>query len=138
MYKQFLNIVIVLGFICSTFASFCPDEKRLVSNGKPISPNGCGPQQTSFFTKVTNDMGNYFGSNFKDCCNEHDVCYGQCNHTQATCDKIFDKCMKNTCDKKNFFSKIACRGMAETFYQLVHKQGKKYYENSIKEQCHCV
>lgn len=117
----------------------CPSGQTKKDNGTSANPNGCGPLQDSLLTEYISKLGSFVGSEFTECCNDHDECYGKCGADKSKCDKIFLDCMKNVCKKKkNIVTKTVCKGKAESFYLAVDKSPKCFFNKSQHQHCQCV
>lgn len=83
--------------------------------------NGCG---ASFFPDVLTDVADSV-SGFKDSCNEHDVCYGNCSVTREDCEEQFKNNMYDECN-----GQFLCERLADLFYQGVTTVGEGICQDS--------
>ena len=116
----------------------CPAGQTKVDNGTDKKENGCGPEATSFPLELINALGNSLGSDFKECCNTHDVCFGTCGTDREECDKDFYDCMKGKCSKKSALSEAWCKVKAKSYYLMVKNGSDCFFNNSQKDHCTCV
>jgi hypothetical protein len=116
----------------------CQVGQQKVDNQVEVKTNGCGPEATSFPLEVINDMGNSLGSDFKECCNEHDKCYGTCGTNKKDCDKVFYECMNSRCSKKKKIYQPWCKLKAKSFYTLVDNGSVCFFNDSQINHCKCV
>jgi len=112
-------------FVCPTGFKKEPNTAH-----KPRT-NGCGTD----FLRVSDQF------NFTPCCDQHDICYDQCNLPPSfrnTCDKQFLVCMENLC-KTNYETKKAeeCRSTAALYHTATTSFGCSLYKKSQKEACVC-
>lgn len=103
----------------------CPSGKTAKSRGLTPATNGC-----SFVPEYK----------FHSCCNSHDICYGTCSRTKASCDTSFHTCMKNVCTATYSagIKRTACLAAAATYYKGVDIAGDNAFENASEKYCRCV
>ncbi len=139
MRKFILFTILYVCYITLVNSEFvCPPGKKRAQSNKEILVNGCGPNVTNFWTKVSHNIATFLGKNFESCCNKHDTCYGTCGNNKKTCDSELKFCMKSVCRKKKFFNKAYCYSTSFTFSTFVEKVGSKFFDNSQNSNCICI
>jgi hypothetical protein len=113
------NIVADFGTV-----TIFPDR---VARGDAGSINGCGP--ASFWQPINDVTTCLIG--FGDACNNHDLCYDNCNETKKDCDMEFRDMMYSKChDHHDTMSgTIICKSVAKKMYALVRTFGSDSYNN---------
>lgn len=111
----------------------CPNKRK--HPGNVPKSNGCGQQGSSF--RPPQGFGRV---DFTPPCNEHDVCYGTCMASKATCDQNFgdqlvDRCIAGYSGA--FLSEVACIFTAGVFQAAVTLFGGEAYEDGQKLDCEC-
>jgi len=98
-------------------------------NAEPSS-NGCGPSGLPL-------TGPSFS--FLECCNQHDLCYGECGASKTECDNDFYVCMFCSCDEEydTIIGELACEDLACTYFQAVDEFGCAAFTASQEEACIC-
>jgi hypothetical protein len=119
-----------------TSVAACPN--RVAHPGHVPVGNGCGAQGGRQFPD------GFGAASFLGCCNTHDVCWGTCNNTQATCDNSFLTCLRASCDAAypgsglNAIKRSTCRGAANSYYAAVSSRfGTPNYEAAQAAACDC-
>lgn len=75
----------------------CPASKgRLESNGGTAGVNGCGAQ--GGWQAVFTPYLNWLAPQFRECCDNHDRCFSQCDSTFDGCNIGMANCMLARCD----------------------------------------
>jgi hypothetical protein len=108
----------------------CPD--RVNNPEKPVTTNGCGGQ-----SPWSRPPHKYAGLDFTGCCDNHDVCYSDCQadaktggQGKNTCDQGLSNCIVNKCNTLPSGWKVwdaiksACYGAAEAYHQFVQYGGQ--------------
>jgi hypothetical protein len=107
--------------------------------------NGCGPKGLNI---------NSIEADFKDCCNNHDNCYGwsrfififiylkkflykidTCGNKQFECDNVFYSCMIEKCIDKGLISRYICNGTAKFVDRIVRRLGLPFFKIAQIESC---
>ena len=88
------------GEFKSAIKKWCGKETAKLTNTKPAKTNGCGPE---FLEKIKlNEATKALGDSVNQCCNTHDVCYGECvknasgdafRAAKVACDKAMRTCV---------------------------------------------
>lgn len=108
----------------------CPEGSKWVSNMEKVKPDGC----SAGIFKVMNH-------GWTNCCNNHDICWGDCSKSQSFCDHEFKKCMLSVCKKKNKklyrkLRKATCKLTAASWAKAV-QLNKCRYVDVQKQFCKC-
>lgn len=113
------------------FYPSCFNGNNWVSNGVNGGYNGCS-------------AGIFKGTNFgwTSCCNQHDLCWNDCQKTQAYCDNQFKSCMDSVCNSKyskwyQAVTKLACKATASVWKLAVEANRCGYIETQ-KRLCKCT
>eukprot|EP00668_Euglena_longa_P029308 GGOE01036654.1.p1 GENE.GGOE01036654.1~~GGOE01036654.1.p1 ORF type:complete len:247 (-),score=59.75 GGOE01036654.1:195-863(-) len=108
--------------------SMCLTGQVAVPTQQPyqLHANGCGPQGM----QVKEQFG------LHKCCNQHDVCFGVCGTTHASCQKSFKRCMQEVCQAHSSASE--CQEQADGFSRMTAAFGKAMHQQSQREACDCV
>jgi len=113
----------------------CPDGSTPKKNKyyRPV-PNGCGVPGIEISEYVSvKDM--------KQCCDQHDICYGTCNKDKEECDLFFKKCLYKICDRlKDKIPDVAltgCKSTAKVLFSGTMMFGCKFYKTAQEEACYC-
>lgn len=79
-------------------------------------------------------------TNFVNCCNEHDVCYGTCGMKKDDCDTDFRKCMLQWCSKRHKKTEKleACEKRGNIFATTTKIGGCRNYREAQKGACLCT
>lgn len=137
------TVKFVENFIDSTVEEDCyfkcpgPGQKIPVRDPNYIpKANGCG------------SLGVFFGEDdlprpeMVDCCNGHDICYDTCGSDKEVCDKIFKRCLYNSCDvHENDMDVISfkkCKGGAKLLYTATMAFGCTSFKEAQYNACKCV
>lgn len=64
-----------------------------------------------------------FVGTFTHACGKHDICYGTCGCSKATCDRNFLLNMKEACGNAPFYKRPGCDQAADGFYTAVALHG---------------
>lgn len=73
-----------------------------------------------------------FGFGFRDPCDKHDECYQTCGSDKAACDEAFRQSLLRVCG-----SNPSCRGLANTYYNMVRDYGQSSYDGDQLYWCQC-
>lgn len=127
-------------------ADGCPQGWKMVPNPQfPPKANGCGPAQSPpLLTILLAGLQMTVGQAkliFHQACNDHDLCWGECEISRAECDEAFGKDLKAACNREYPFGTkrhTDCLVMASLFSGFVKKTGKGSYEKAVKKHCKCV
>ena len=102
----------------SAIKDWCGKDKAKLTNTKPAKTNGCGPE---FLEKVKlNDVTKALGDSVNQCCNKHDLCYGDC--------------VKNASGDSFRAAKIACDKAMRTCVDGVAGSGEKGAKRAEEER----
>lgn len=89
--------------------------------------NGCGPANLNidaFLKEIGEDI-------LIQCCDQHDLCYDQCNKAQWTCDTTFLYCMIEACKCLLVSSNVnQCQNDAHILYGFVFFGGHLAYQRA--------
>ena len=122
--------------ICRDDSCSCGVQRSLSTQTKNPTSNGCGPARgvVTWFSKPIGDKWKLTPS-----CNDHDICYGECNNNKATCDQAFIVSMLASCHLNwiNATDIQACENRANIFYRAVDFLGGGPFEDAQQEDCTC-
>lgn len=106
-----------------------PSSRRPQYHRPPPGPNGCGAEGS-----ITQFVIPQFP--FRQCCDQHDLCYGRCKARKSDCDSNFLNCMSQRCtDFRGVISLYsACLLQAATYYDFVRGGGSGPYANA-QQKC---
>ncbi|CAH1795251.1 unnamed protein product [Owenia fusiformis] len=108
----------------------CPNGETPVPNkGHVPTSNGCGSFGIQFDTSAIPKM--------VECCDKHDHCYDTCNKLRSDCDKKFQKCLLNKCEKLKSKEQKACKSTAQLMSSGSAALGCESYLQSQKNACLC-
>ncbi|XP_042214154.1 group XIIA secretory phospholipase A2-like [Homarus americanus] len=115
----------------------CPGKKIPVRNPNHTpKANGCGSLGV-FFEKE--DLSR---AEMVDCCNDHDICYDTCGRDKEDCDKIFKRCLYNTCkitqNEMDILTNKKCKGGAKLLYTATVALGCTPFKEAQHSACRCV
>ena len=124
----------------------CPEGARVIDdngvlkyrtnrdNGGSKSPNGCGAEGGIAFPNSLIDRAIV---DFKECCDNHDVCYGTCGSFKAGCDIGLSLCMRGRCRRVMFipFLYSLCTAQADVYGIAVLSMGADAYESAQDGGC---
>lgn len=96
-------------------------------NGKDIIPNGCGSGKFI----INNGLGQVGENGLIECCNNHDICYGECNG-KTKCDYEFKACLVMACSKLPGLRRQFCNLDSEGMFLAVRAFGKNFYQCSSR------
>jgi hypothetical protein len=117
--RQFMTVPSVIVIMFSGLISGVPEVKAQTSNS---STNGC--------SYVPDSVLGLF--NFKQACNNHDICYSKGSGVpRKVCDDKFKKEMEEYCEKTYSWynpQRAACKSLALTYYGAVRQFSKSYYK----------
>ncbi|KAJ6551276.1 hypothetical protein B0H19DRAFT_1157082 [Mycena capillaripes] len=115
------------------------DQTSSVAAGAPPNtPNGCGSANGFHPPQFTAD--------FTPCCNQHDICYGDCVSGFLNCNNAFHACMLNTCETTYGVNGTTpstikgswCRNVADSYYDFVSStSGRNAFDAAQAERCVC-
>jgi hypothetical protein len=88
--------------------------------------NGCGTSQIPSFLRDTLTET----SGFKNQCNAHDICYGDCSKKRSDCDDDFYDDMLSTCA-----GQVNCELLAYFYFTAVDTLGYEACDNSRRNDC---
>lgn len=106
------------------------------------TPNGCGTDSTMF----TKELAKFLPS-VNECCSAHDVCYGSCGKSKASCDNKFRKCLNDVCSVakevakavgSKFDVKDMCEVAGNSLFTIVASTGCTAYKAAQNEACFCT
>jgi hypothetical protein len=96
-----------------------------VERGDPGTVNGCGAEN---FPGGINEVID-FVTGFKNQCNNHDLCYNDCDESQENCDLEFKAMMYSECNEIWDTSKKShCKTAADGMYYMVNEHGSDAYK----------
>ena len=75
---------------------------------------------------------------FKECCDNHDFCYGTCGKIKSDCDRKLGDCMRKKCDEALGFAyheKALCYKMANAYEWAVKTFGEEAFEAGQDSGC---
>ncbi|RWS20585.1 group XIIB secretory phospholipase A2-like protein [Leptotrombidium deliense] len=98
---------------------------RIAKNEKIEEGNGCGPGVTAKISALWTE------AKMAECCNQHDICYTECNATKKLCDKKFKNCLKPL---RGFFNGWYIDFMVKAVKGFI---GCKAYIAAQEEFCKC-
>lgn len=105
----------------------CPSGLTKIQNPNYIpSFNGCGPEGFNIDFLVPPRCKHY-----KQCCNQHDLCWDKCGISRDLCDEQFRDCLKKT-------SILVCQTFGELAYDIVQLTGCSIFRNNQQNACICV
>ena len=123
----------------------CPKNAKVVEDGNSLryrtsrdtgntkSGNGCGAEGGTKFPD------SYMGLvNFRDCCNNHDICYETCASDKGGCDKNLGACMRSQCDRNLtyvYHERALCRTVADIYEFAVERFGDEAYDAAQDKGC---
>ncbi|KAL9648462.1 hypothetical protein ABK040_014082 [Willaertia magna] len=106
-------------------------ETRKANPDFHVKPTGCG------WSGELNPISDYYG--FTNCCNNHDICYADCDGTKTNCDLNLSSCIKTKCKQiKNLVKRESCLGVAALFSVAVLVAGCGAYKDQQNNACSCV
>ncbi|KAK4102500.1 hypothetical protein N658DRAFT_469086 [Parathielavia hyrcaniae] len=117
--------------------SKCPSPvQHAVTKSPPVpqSSNGCGPA----------DWRGWFVPNleFESACNFHDICWGVCSETMASCNTEFLSRMLAICAAEHDPGSrmlAACNNLAHFYHSKVSgPAGAEVYTRAQQQYCHCA
>ncbi len=88
-----------------------------------------------------NDPGWFLDVNFTDVCNQHDLCYSDCNTSKQDCDENFRVALLGYCQQRyptNWLQRNRCNTWARAYFQGVDWGGNEPYNNRQNLNCHCA
>ena len=93
--------------------------------------NGCGPDGGLYSAAIPNSP---LGHSFKDCCDQHDDCYDNCESrpTKYECDQGFLNCTSKKCSTSTFG--MLCERLAKTYWFAVAGYGRESF-NTARAKC---
>lgn len=108
-------------------------SKRVVDPDYIPEPNGCGPKGGVSFP---DNPGGCDNSNFKDSCDAHDTCYGDCGKDrESDCDDAFFNSLLDVCI--NTCNSMQCWAALQLYFGAVTEYGDSAYEAGQVEGCAC-
>ncbi|KAJ7196228.1 hypothetical protein GGX14DRAFT_545746 [Mycena pura] len=118
----------------------CPvdqPDSLVFFDAPPNTPNGCGSANGFHPPQLTAD--------FTSCCNQHDICYGDCTSSWLTCNSQFLACMLATCGATYSGGTTLdtlqggwCRDVANSYYDLVSStSGRNTFDAAEQDRCVC-
>ncbi len=95
----------------------------LKTNAFDANKLGCGP----YFLNMNDGFKSIGLGNLISCCVDHDLCYTKCISSQAECDLVFEKCLRNKCAEMELFGQIFCQLATANMAFSVRKAGSPFY-----------
>jgi hypothetical protein len=92
------------------------------------------PLYQHFFDK---DQPLQYGPSFKEDCDQHDKCYGDCSKSKGTCDSQLDSALDATCENGNPFLRDDCKLIAKIYVKAVSQLGGSNYNTAQAGSCKC-
>ena len=127
------------GDCCEYTNETCCDDNCCA----PTASNGCGPrddENPESHDDPANCSGQGEDSSFKDACDAHDICWGECSadpeQHKSACDDAFDEDMDAACDRPGNGPICAnlC-GIQRVLYNIAVWIGQSYYDDA--QECDC-
>jgi RHS repeat-associated protein len=125
----------------------CPEGWKMVQKS-PAVANGCGPAPTGagrnlvrWLASIGQGIG---GADFTPACDEHDLCWGDCDKDRKSCDDQFKKDMEDICRKKFpgkefYLDRQWCLNAAKSFHSAVSgRTGTSIHGGARAKHCECV
>ena len=107
--------------------------------GQVPPPDGCSAPRA--LPGAPNDPGWFLDIDFTEICNQHDLCYSDCNQERNACDMSFRESLLAYCQRRyptDFLQRNRCNTWARAYYQGVDTWGDEAYQNRQRQNCHCV
>ena len=107
--------------------------------GQVPPPDGCSAPRA--LPGAPNDPGWFLDIDFTEICNQHDLCYSDCNQERNACDMSFRESLLAYCQRRyptDFLQRNRCNTWARAYYQGVDTWGEEAYQNRQRQNCHCV
>lgn len=113
-------IIVVPPSFSGSCASTCRPSQR---KSNTITVNGCGPRGRKLPDFI-----------FRDCCNSHDICYGDCRTSKEICDQRYASCIQQKCSQNWFCS----RNIANIYISAVQNAYScALFNQNRKNECTC-
>lgn len=130
---------VLSNHLADTDPSGLPPDSCVKCNN-PYVGNGCGPKDGLLAIIKINRPAPFIYITFKNCCNDHDVCYCECGIAKADCDNAFFDCMMKACReayKGILFRafRLTCIASAITYKKAVQVAGGSIYKNAQNKGC---
>lgn len=97
-----------------------------VKRGDPGGRNGCGPEVLGpDFANLLNSI-----TGFSDQCDNHDLCYSNCEETKISCDNEFHDILLSQCNywHDTLVKGVACKKVADILYNAVRQYGASAFD----------
>jgi hypothetical protein len=114
-----------------------PGTTKKPKPGNVPSSNGCGPEGGSI--KIPQGYGN---ADYTPACNNHDICYEDCQKPKSACDDDFYTGMKQACAAAyagvlNSLKRAGCYERAYVYYKAVSNFGDDAWIAGQNKACKC-
>ena len=103
-----------------------------VKRGDDGAYNGCGASSfPKMFTSLTDTV-----TGIKTSCNNHDLCYENCDETQSTCDIEFREVGYSICNDMHDTGAqhTSCKLAVKAMYELLKQFGSAAYDQEAKDK----